>query len=346
MSQASEIARNAQRDRDQSRIGATPRNDASISKRLKLRCGVCGRTGRYDVGRVFISPEAQLSREDGNADESIAFTRYFRCRACDAGGPWHLGFDGLTRLIVALMRMQHGSEDTGVYLGELRTFDNHRFRYATEAEAHLQELISREPDRAFLWTRLGNVYRHGDREDLAEETYRRALDLDPGDFEANSSIAEIMDETDRAEEATEHWKAVLLNARSATEVPREVRLDAVSSALEALLCAAEDPNDVFGLLPMVDAATRANRPPGEPVILDLHTFDLSDPDDWEDVCVLFLGEKGFRPRRRHHSETLRDTSHHSDVCSTTISRAEPAVGRNAQCPCGSGLKYKKCCGRS
>ena len=27
-----------------------------------------------------------------------------------------------------------------------------------------------------------------------------------------------------------------------------------------------------------------------------------------------------------------------------IKREEPKVGRNDQCPCGSGKKYKKCCG--
>ena len=25
-------------------------------------------------------------------------------------------------------------------------------------------------------------------------------------------------------------------------------------------------------------------------------------------------------------------------------RAQPSVGRNEPCPCGSGKKYKKCCG--
>ena len=29
----------------------------------------------------------------------------------------------------------------------------------------------------------------------------------------------------------------------------------------------------------------------------------------------------------------------------TVRRAEPKVGRNDLCPCGSGQKYKKCCGR-
>lgn len=30
----------------------------------------------------------------------------------------------------------------------------------------------------------------------------------------------------------------------------------------------------------------------------------------------------------------------------TYVREEPKVGRNDPCPCGSGRKYKKCCGRS
>ena len=29
----------------------------------------------------------------------------------------------------------------------------------------------------------------------------------------------------------------------------------------------------------------------------------------------------------------------------TIRRAVPKVGRNDKCPCGSGKKYKNCCGR-
>lgn len=28
-----------------------------------------------------------------------------------------------------------------------------------------------------------------------------------------------------------------------------------------------------------------------------------------------------------------------------VVRKEPKVGRNDMCPCGSGLKYKKCCGK-
>ena len=31
---------------------------------------------------------------------------------------------------------------------------------------------------------------------------------------------------------------------------------------------------------------------------------------------------------------------------TTVKRDKPKIGRNDPCPCGSGKKYKKCCGRN
>ena len=34
-----------------------------------------------------------------------------------------------------------------------------------------------------------------------------------------------------------------------------------------------------------------------------------------------------------------------EISSSTIKRDHPKVGRNDPCPCGSGKKYKKCCGR-
>ena len=39
------------------------------------------------------------------------------------------------------------------------------------------------------------------------------------------------------------------------------------------------------------------------------------------------------------------TPEHSQPARLPVVRAEPKIGRNQPCPCGSGTKYKKCCGR-
>ena len=53
-----------------------------------------------------------------------------------------------------------------------------------------------------------------------------------------------------------------------------------------------------------------------------------------------------------HKETAEFRKHEekwyyydSTFPSRTVHRDEPKVGRNDPCPCGSGKKYKKCCGK-
>jgi uncharacterized protein YchJ len=41
-----------------------------------------------------------------------------------------------------------------------------------------------------------------------------------------------------------------------------------------------------------------------------------------------------------------DHGHEHEHFALPIRRSEPKVGRNDPCPCGSGKKYKKCCGAS
>ena len=40
-----------------------------------------------------------------------------------------------------------------------------------------------------------------------------------------------------------------------------------------------------------------------------------------------------------------DHDHHHQTQPPFV-RAQPKVGRNDACPCGSGNKFKKCCGRN
>ncbi len=59
----------------------------------------------------------------------------------------------------------------------------------------------------------------------------------------------------------------------------------------------------------------------------------------EDRAVIFKGEWTFDSNIEATLQRFRD--HKLRVA--IASRGE--IGRNEQCPCGSGLKYKRCCGR-
>ena len=59
-----------------------------------------------------------------------------------------------------------------------------------------------------------------------------------------------------------------------------------------------------------------------------------EPDEPENISEVeyMLNPKAFSKRPKIKSST-----------NSTIRKSEPDIGRNESCPCGSGLKYKKCC---
>jgi hypothetical protein len=105
---------------------------------------------------------------------------------------------------------------------------------------------------------------------------------------------------------------------------------------------------------------------------------LIDPGsiDWEDLEeALALGKQGAMRRARyreplitdlakdmgwmqcfHTTEKIHDLDKSldmgpldllaGDLAIAPIRRTEPKIGRNEPCPCGSGKKFKKCCGRN
>ena len=75
---------------------------------------------------------------------------------------------------------------------------------------------------------------------------------------------------------------------------------------------------------------RGHESPGEEELQRLHDEWLQTPRD---------GLDGRRPAEMLEGERLLPQR------VVTFRREQPKVGRNDPCPCGSGRKYKKCCGR-
>lgn len=49
-------------------------------------------------------------------------------------------------------------------------------------------------------------------------------------------------------------------------------------------------------------------------------------------------------KHEHGPECDHDHEHSHGPRPEPVRRAAPKVGRNDPCPCGSGKKFKKCCG--
>jgi hypothetical protein len=82
---------------------------------------------------------------------------------------------------------------------------------------------------------------------------------------------------------------------------------------------------------------------------NLHTWDDIEKDAYESLRWMMddsLGdiEDDSPDEPMFIQEPL--SSDDSDVPTLPLARTDPKIGRNDSCPCGSGKKYKKCCGNS
>ena len=73
---------------------------------------------------------------------------------------------------------------------------------------------------------------------------------------------------------------------------------------------------------------------------------VSDPDQLQVLNEQWMAT----PRAAFEGKTPAEVSQENPSLASfkkveTYRRSEPRIGRNDPCPCGSGKKYKKCCGR-
>ncbi len=97
------------------------------------------------------------------------------------------------------------------------------------------------------------------------------------------------------------------------------------------------------------------------------TRDWSESADWKGLTIVrtekggpgddegvveFVARYEMDGLKEEHHETARFVREggawlydSGEVKTATVVRATPKVGRNEKCPCGSGKKYKQCCGK-
>lgn len=85
--------------------------------------------------------------------------------------------------------------------------------------------------------------------------------------------------------------------------------------------------------------------------LKIHGTKQGGPSDSEGVVEFsaYYSHKGLKDEHREVAGFKKVDGKwmyaEGSLAGTTVVRASPKVGRNEPCPCGSGKKYKQCCGK-
>jgi hypothetical protein len=315
---------------------------------MELRCGACGRVGSYQVGRLCMDPTVVRKDDPDSMDEALAFTRYFHCAHCGAGGPWELTRTSRMLLETLMEEALRFPKKARLHMAKFTLFDGTTSRWPTQAEAHLKQLIEKDPSNAFLWNRLGNLYQCSEAPpEKGLEAFRKAVARNEHDVESLHSIAQIYQELGQDEEAARWFHQFLLHARHApAKTPRDLLRNLVRHAVETLLdlhMKSDKKIPLFPTGPLPGQAPGAAKDAEEPEVLYLTDFDLNKEEDWERMVDWWVtgappGRSSPAPRRGHPPKR------HSPRARPALG-AEGQVGRNDPCPCGSGRKYKNCCMR-
>ncbi len=311
-----------------------PTDFEAVDSKVELRCLKCDRKGKYLVGRIFVDPKQVGKPHDASwkLSDALTFSGYFRCRHCGAGGPWELTPSSQLLLTALMMEARMAPDKARLQVGRMQLFDGTVTRTATEAEEHLKRMIEARPDDAFLWSRLGNVYENAEERELALSAFRKAVELNPGDVESHHSIGCYLQDEEPAR-AIEHFQRVLQHARTAPRRQPQLLRDVVRDAIERLVELHEGRSGQVPLLPPSQSGW-----PDERAVLDLRRLDLDTEEGVEDLVTFFL--EGKAPPARQPPSLPRGPF-------APAPRTQPArIGRNDRCPCGSGKKFKHCCGRS
>jgi hypothetical protein len=311
---------------------------------MELRCGACGKVGKYKVGRLMLDPITAREGGPENIDKAWGFSGYFHCKRCGAGAPWELTARSRILLLALMMEAIRDPEHARIHFLRTVLFDGTICRWPTLSEAHLKGLIEKEPGNYFLWSRLGNVYKAGEAYDLAVPAFQKAVELNEHDVESLHSLAEIHLDRDEAEKAAEYYHQMLLQARHAPERTRpELLREMVDDALDQLLQIHLDSGKRIPFLPIPPEVRSLDQAdPG----VRLLNFDLSDQADRGRLIDWWItgkpptgpvARKAKQPPPAPLPRALRGDP---------LGGSPGRVGRNDPCPCGSGRKFKNCCLRS
>jgi len=105
----------------------------------------------------------------------------------------------------------------------------------------------------------------------------------------------------------------------------------------------DSPKDAEGVANQVQAELRDGSSPAE--IADMFAVDFHNPDMRKRKVAeieQLVGDVRDNMRLAEYNGNTFASLH----CAAPVLRDGPKVGRNDPCPCGSGKKYKKCCGRT
>ena len=305
-----------------------------------LHCTNCGHTYHYELKKVYLDKGG-----------SPVIGDIIQCKGCGSIETYEVttrAYFGFTAELMRLVAAREAQPEKGLDSFETPLKIDQRVhmralgrkvRSISESYRVVKNELEKHPEDASLQRRMGNVLRNGGRSDLALPYYLEAIRLNPKDAESYYSIADILIDQGRYQEAIPYIEQVVLLCREG-KMDEDLRRPMFAALLDQVYIVERETGHKVEVFRLAKAEEMAQA--NETVTLDIRSFDLSKQEDFEWLYHTF--RYGRVPQRPVKPDVTLEATRASQVKQSPITRGEK-IGRNDPCPCGSGKKYKKCCGR-
>ncbi|WP_425061287.1 tetratricopeptide repeat protein [Sporomusa carbonis] len=218
---------------------------------FRLTCGKCGKNGDYDLGTLAIPV---ITGEGTRATDKFQAVGYFRCKHCNAAGDWNLSPTIQTmlagKLAAAVIKQTIETEaSSDIVLGQVLIDNDFTPRWGSDAEDYFLEKLGKNPENAYLWNRLGNIYYKGKRPELAVTAYEQALARDAGQVESMFSLGRILADCGYLETAAEYLRQAVAFAHQYNLLTAHDLRELIVSALTILLAIYNKTDHEIDMLP-------------------------------------------------------------------------------------------------
>lgn len=284
---------------------------------LHLHCRQCGIERHYPVRHVLIDIIAIEKKAE--QDETVFIREDLTCRKCGALNDFEVSGKGTLSLMGFTLRKAFGHDMASEGVRHTRPTVMGKDMAACDGLRLYERLLKRRPEDAELHLGYANLLHMAWRCDEALEHYHKAIEL-------------------AGEDATTRAHALM---RIGWVHGERGQVEDAHRALEAV----QSQSDHHGIDPELARGFK-----GAARML----LDRLDRDGMIDHDLLLSNQEDGGPIAQPIAETHDDDPPEivlRPAAKRLLDRPSPPaarrkVARNAPCPCGSGRKFKKCCGKS
>jgi tetratricopeptide (TPR) repeat protein len=315
-------------------------------------CNACGHKGSITVEWAAVNP---IPRSEPGWD-GICLSRILRCAGCGAEDDYTLAPKSRLELLGrATGAPGFRRSDGRTQLSQNRLPDGTVGRRPSQLLAYLKGIVAQHPSDIKALHNLANaLYRFGEVT-AAIEAWEQALALNPDDVQSAYGLADAHWVDKDKHPRVLHFLDIALKA-----LPRAMRSDPTVEEFVVPLVGlfAEVVRSVDEPFALV-AAWQAGEVKGQPCV-DVSSVDVHKIESYHklaaflrDADILSAGLVLDMPTEEPTNLQMLLSNNPERLMAGRVAPVDqtqapllrgPRVGRNDPCPCGSGKKFKRCCG--